>query len=61
MLLTYDFCLTNEITLRVYGGVKNLFNQVQDNFDRGIYRDAAYVYGPGQFGFINVGIKLGNL
>jgi outer membrane receptor for ferrienterochelin and colicins len=61
LLLTYDFILTHEATLQLFAGAKNIFNQVQSDFDRGIYRDAAYIYGPGQFRSINIGLKFGSL
>lgn len=61
LLLTYDFKLSGLTNMQVFAGAKNIFNQVQTDFDRGVYRDAAYVYGPGQFRSISVGIKLENL
>ena len=42
----YDFRLYKEATLHLYGGVQNLFNAYQDDFDRGPDRDSGYVYGP---------------
>lgn len=60
LLLTYDFILSQETTLQLFAGAKNIFNQVQGDFDRGIYRDAAYIYGPGQFRSINIGLKFGS-
>jgi len=61
LLFSYDFHFDNEIGLQVYAGVKNIFNQMQDDYDKGVYRDAAYVYGPSQPRIINFGIKFGNL
>jgi outer membrane receptor for ferrienterochelin and colicins len=60
LLFTYDFKLTNESTLQFFAGAKNIFNQVQTDFDRGIYRDAAFIYGPSSFRSFNIGLKLGN-
>lgn len=36
----------NGASLQVYGGMKNILNSYQDDFDRGINRDPGYVYGP---------------
>lgn len=41
----------------LYIGMQNILNQFQDDFDRGIGRDAAYVYGPGRPRTIFCGIK----
>ncbi|MDZ7607413.1 MAG: TonB-dependent receptor [Cyclobacteriaceae bacterium] len=59
--LAYDFKLSNETKLQIYGGVQNIFNQVQANYDRGVYRDAGYIYGSYKPRTINLGIKIGNL
>lgn len=33
--------------LAIFGGVKNVFNAYQSDFDLGKNRDSNYVYGPG--------------
>ncbi len=33
-------------SIKLFAGVKNLFNGFQDDLDNGPFRDAAYVYGP---------------
>lgn len=33
--------------LEIFGGVKNLTNAFQDDFDTGRNRDSGYIYGPG--------------
>jgi outer membrane receptor for ferrienterochelin and colicins len=57
---SYDFDLTgnHQTELQIYAGVKNIFNQYQDDFDKGVYRDAGYLYGPRMPRTINIGIKL---
>ena len=30
----------------LYGGVQNLFNAYQKDFDKGVDRDSGYIYGP---------------
>jgi len=50
----------NGATLQWFGGVKNLFNSYQSDFDRGVDRDPAYMYGPVNPRTIYVGVKFGN-
>lgn len=38
-------------------GIENIFNQNQKNLDRGLYRDAGYIYGPSQPRTLNFGLK----
>lgn len=57
--LSYDFKLTNQITMQVNGGVRNVFNSFQKDFDKGMDRDAGYMYGPGLPRTFFMGIKLG--
>ena len=44
--LAYDLRIYKEITLQLYGGVQNIFNAYQKDFDKGAERDSGYVYGP---------------
>jgi outer membrane receptor for ferrienterochelin and colicins len=44
--------------VQVVGGIQNLFNQYQRDFDRGMFRDAGYVYGPMRPRTYYMGIKL---
>lgn len=41
--LTY---LYKHYTLELNGGVKNVLNQFQRDLDKGMNRDAAFIYGP---------------
>ena len=54
----YDLTTVHQTKIQFYAGVKNLFNQFQDDFDSGVYRDAGYIYGPRQPRTFNIGIKL---
>ncbi|MBS14946.1 MAG: TonB-dependent receptor [Gemmatimonadetes bacterium] len=45
-----------ELELKV--GIKNLFNSYQNDFDRGIDRDAGYIYGPRQPRTIAASLKV---
>jgi outer membrane receptor for ferrienterochelin and colicins len=51
----------NGASVEFSGGIKNIFNSYQDDFDRGADRDPAYIYGPLSPRTIYVGIKFGNL
>ena len=44
--------------LEVFGGIKNITNAYQDDFDSGKNRDSNYVYGPGAPRTIFVGIRV---
>lgn len=44
-----------------FGGIKNLFNAYQDDFDTGRYRDSNFVYGPARPRTIFFGISLESL
>lgn len=57
--MTYNFKLNNTITLQVNGGVQNIFNQFQKDFDKGMDRDAGYMYGPGLPRTFYLGVKIG--
>ncbi len=59
--LAYHFDLGGNVKLEFDLGMKNIFNSFQDDFDRGAYRDASWVYGPLNPRTIYFGIKLGNL
>jgi outer membrane receptor for ferrienterochelin and colicins len=44
--LSYDFKINSSSKLQVSGGVQNIFNSYQDDFDKGQFRDSGYIYGP---------------
>lgn len=46
-----------ETDMEVYGGVKNIFNSYQGQFDIGKNRDSNFVYGPSQARTLFLGIK----
>ena len=45
--------------MQVFGGVKNIFDEYQTDFDSGKNRDSNYVYGPGMPRTFFVGLKIG--
>lgn len=56
--ISYNFELTNSAKLQLSGGIKNIFNSYQRDFDQGVERDAAYIYGPKLPRSIVIGLKL---
>ncbi len=59
--LTYDCRITENIKIEFFGGVKNIFNSYQSDFDKGIDRDPSYIYGPALPRTVFVGFKVANL
>lgn len=47
--------------IEIYGGVKNIFNAYQHDFDTGKNRDSNYIYGPSMPRTFFVGIKIKTL
>ncbi len=56
--LTYDIPLYKSVTLQVNGGVQNIFNAYQQDFDQGPDRDSAYMYGPASPRTYFAGLKI---
>lgn len=56
----YDFQITDEFTFQIYCGIRNMFNSYQNDFDKGIFRDASYIYGPVRPRVFFAGLKIGN-
>jgi len=45
--------------MQINGGVQNIFNSFQKEFDKGMDRDSGYMYGPGLPRTFFIGIKFG--
>jgi len=57
--ISYTFNLPSvDSGLELFGGVKNLTNAYQEDFDSGKNRDSNYVYGPGMPRSIYFGVRL---
>ena len=56
---SYTFVIKEKLHLQLNGGIQNLFNQYQNDFDSGVNRDASYIYGPSRPRTIFVGLKIG--
>lgn len=59
--ISYSVKITEQVKMEWNAGVKNIFNSYQNDFDSGIDRDPAYIYGPTSPQTIYFGIRLGNL
>lgn len=57
--LSYDFAISKLVKLQINGGIRNVFNSFQNDFDTGITRDPAYIYGPSSPRSIYLGLKFG--
>jgi outer membrane receptor for ferrienterochelin and colicins len=56
---TYTFRSDEHFKIELFGGVQNIFNSYQEDFDIGINRDAGYVYGPLRPRTFFMGLKFG--
>ncbi|HMQ08759.1 MAG TPA: TonB-dependent receptor [Saprospiraceae bacterium] len=57
--LSYDLFTEGEQKVQLFGGMQNILNSYQRDFDTGSYRDAGYVYGPLRPRTVFMGVKLG--
>lgn len=56
--LAYDIPVYKYLTLQVNGGVQNITNSYQKDFDKGWNRDSSYIYGPSLPRSYYVGMKI---
>lgn len=59
--VSYSMKITSQVKMEWNAGIKNIFNSYQKDFDAGIDRDPAYIYGPNSPRSVYVGIKFGSL
>ncbi len=57
----YTFTIAEGMNLQVDTGVQNLFNSYQNDFDKGTFRDAGFMYGPMKPRTYFISLKIGNL
>ena len=57
---TYHFDVTKEFYIELSGGIQNIFDSYQDDFDSGPTRDSDFIYGPNRPRTFFVGLKFGN-
>jgi outer membrane receptor for ferrienterochelin and colicins len=55
----FSYKISLDPGIELIAGVQNVLNSFQDDFDKGLYRDAGYIYGPFRPRTLFVGIKAG--
>ena len=58
--ITYHFDLKETFHFELSGGVQNLFESYQEDFDRGAGRDSDFIYGPNRPRTFFIGLKFGD-
>ncbi|QBQ42551.1 TonB-dependent receptor [Sphingobacterium psychroaquaticum] len=58
--LGYTVAIKKEFSMEFFGGVQNMFNAFQKDFDRGALRDSNYIYGPTKPRTFTLGVKIGH-
>ena len=58
--LGYTFALKKDLNVELFGGIQNVFNAFQKDFDRGTLRDSDYIYGPSKPRTFTFGVKIGH-
>lgn len=56
--LAYDFRIAQQTTLQLSSGVRNILDSYQSDVDRGMNKDAGYIYGPAMPRMFVVGVRL---
>lgn len=57
--LSYDIVINNSLKMELSGGINNILNAYQNDFESGANRDSGYIYGPSQPRTIYAGVKVG--
>ncbi len=55
--LSYDIQVGKKYNIKIHAGIQNIFNQNQHDHDKGIFRDAGYIYGPHKSRAITFGLE----
>jgi outer membrane receptor for ferrienterochelin and colicins len=58
---SYHFDITQDFHLELAGGVRNIFDSYQPEFDAGPERDSDFIYGPAAPRSVFISVKIGNL
>ncbi len=58
--ITYHFDPIENFHVELSGGVQNIFDSYQDDFDKGALRDSDYIYGPNRPRTFFIGLKFGD-
>lgn len=58
--LGYTFSIHKDFSIEIFGGVQNMFNAFQKDFDKGALRDSDYIYGPTRPRTYTFGLRVGH-
>jgi outer membrane receptor for ferrienterochelin and colicins len=56
---SYVFEVKEKFQIQLNGGIQNILNSYQSDFDKGVNRDASYIYGPSRPRTFFIGLKFG--
>lgn len=56
--VSYTLPFGDDLSMQLFGGVQNMFNAFQRDFDVGPLRDAGYIYGPARPRTLFIGFKM---
>lgn len=59
--LSYFFNLNATNKVEINGGIQNMFNQIQKDYDKGPNRDSEYIYGPSLPRTFFIGLKISSI
>jgi len=59
--LSYSFNINSTNKIEVSGGIQNMFNQIQKDYDKGPNRDSEYIYGPSLPRTYFIGLKISSI
>lgn len=59
--LSYYFNINSTNKIELNGGIQNIFNQIQKDYDKGPNRDSEYIYGPSLPRTFFIGLKINSL
>lgn len=59
--LAYYFNINSANKIEINGGIQNIFNQIQKDYDKGPNRDSEYIYGPSLPRTLFIGLKITSL
>ncbi|MEO0732732.1 MAG: TonB-dependent receptor, partial [Bacteroidota bacterium] len=58
---SHHFDISEDFHLELSGGIRNVFNSYQTDFDSGPQRDSTFIYGPAAPRTLFISVKIGNL
>jgi len=59
--LSYFFNVNSTNKIEINGGIQNIFNQIQKDYDKGPNRDSEYIYGPSLPRTFFIGLKISSI